>query len=81
MYMLSIRTLQEHNTRIPVPVDFLKEPREIVDPMHTEVRGDQVDGFVLEVTQTAGRVEVEEDFGGVHFLGISGQLALLEHFG
>ena len=49
--------------------------------MHTEVRGDQVDGFVLEVTQTAGRVEVEEDFGGVHFLGISGQLALLEHFG
>ena len=49
--------------------------------MHAQVRGDQVDGFVFEVTQTTGRVKVEEDLGAIHLLFLSGQLALLEHFG
>ena len=73
--------LPQLTVSINVPVDFLEEPREIVDPVHAQVRGDQVDGFVFEVTQTTGRVKVEEDLGAIHLLLIGGQLALLEHFG
>ena len=64
-----------------VPVDFLEEPREIVDPMHAEVRCDKVDGFVLKKTETAWRVKVEQDLGGIQLLLRGGQLALIKHFG